>query len=243
MDKKKVYFLVLCFCLSLGIIGATYAYFTAMAVDEDTVSGNAATVTFGLKIEKITDVDNAFGLIPMRNDQAPSAAQMKCSDDLGSAACQLYRITVNADSDTVMFLDGYITTVRKEGIKTRIASVYTSDNEETFNTRFTPSDFVDRDFLSPHYFEVSANDDQGIKTGECVKQSNASFNRSDDSDCFLISNQQIGGSVGRMRVFYMMIWVFDDGKAQNYLQGMELAYQGTVTFVTAQGNEISATFD
>ena len=40
-----------------------------------------------------------------------------------------------------------------------------------------------------------------------------------------------------------MVWVFDNGQPQNDLQGMQLAYRGTVTFLTAEGNEISATFD
>ena len=40
-----------------------------------------------------------------------------------------------------------------------------------------------------------------------------------------------------------MVWVYDNGEAQDYLQGMQLAYQGEVTFITAEGNEISATFD
>ena len=40
-----------------------------------------------------------------------------------------------------------------------------------------------------------------------------------------------------------MIWVYDNGEPQDYLQGMQMAYTGKVTFQTAEGNEISATFD
>ena len=242
MNKKKIYFLIICICLSMGIIGATYAYFTAKSSDDNTVNGNAATVTFGLRVEKITDIDNAFGLLPMKNDQAPGAAQNMCEDDNGSAGCQMYKISVSSDSDTVMFLDGYVTTTTKENVETRIAALYTTDGE-SFNTRFTPSDFSDRDTLSAEYFDEKARDDQGIKSGSCVKKDNEVFSRDTDVNCFLISNQKIGGDVGRERDFYMMIWVFDNGKAQDVLQGMERAYQGSITFITAQGNEISATFD
>ena len=49
--------------------------------------------------------------------------------------------------------------------------------------------------------------------------------------------------MGRVREFYVMIWVYDNNKSQDYLQGLELAYRGEVVFVTAEGNEISATFD
>ncbi len=243
MDRKKIYFLVLCVFLSLGIIGATYAYFTAKAVDEDTVVGDAATVTFGLKVEKVTTIDMAFGLIPMKNNQAPGAAQNLCYDDLGNAGCQLYRVTVNADTDTVMFLDGYVFIEPKEGVETRLSSVYTDDEEESFYTKFTPNDFVDHIELSEEYLTNNDIGDLGIKSGLCEQREDGVVNREDDADCFLISNQKIGGDVGRKRVFYVMIWVYDNGKSQDYLQGMELAYHGSVTFVTAQGNEITATFD
>lgn len=251
MDRKKLYFLLVCICLAMGIVGATYAYFTAKAVDDSTISGNAATVTFGLKVERVTTIDMAFGLIPMRNDQAPGAAQNKCYDDLGNAGCQLYRITVSADSDTAMFLDGYVETTKKPDVETRIAAVYTDDNEQTFNTKFTPLDFVDRSTLSDEYLANNDIGDLGIKTGvrgvdDSFLEQNSihePYNRENDVGCFLFSNQQIGGSYGRTRVFYMMIWVYDNGLAQDVLQGMELAYRGSVTFVTAQGNEISATFD
>ena len=70
-----------------------------------------------------------------------------------------------------------------------------------------------------------------------------SLNHTDDYDCLVIKNQQIGGEVGKTKEFYVMIWVYDNGEAQDYLQGMQLAYTGKVTFQTAEGNEISATFD
>ena len=242
MDRKKIYFLAFCIILSFGIIGATYAYFTAKAVDDETVKGDAATVSFGLRVERVTTVDMAFGLVPMRNNQAPGAAHHQCYDDFGNAGCQLYRIVVSANSDTVMFLDGYVVTTPKEGVETRIASVYTDDNESTFHTAFDTDDFINKDTLSDEFLQNNSLDDQGIKTG-ARDSDEETLNRDDDVNCFLIKNQKLGGDAGRERVFYMMIWVYDNDSAQNQLQGMELAYNGSVTFVTAQGNEISASFD
>ena len=58
----------------------------------------------------------------------------------------------------------------------------------------------------------------------------------------MVSNEKVGGETGKEVNYYVMIWVYDNGMEQNELQGMELAYTGSVTFQTAQGNEIKATF-
>lgn len=233
VDRKMVYFLIGCISLALLIVGATYAYFTANATDANTVKGNAATVTFGLAVEKITTVDMAFGLVPMRNKQAPNAAKRGCYDDFGNVGCQMYKITIDADSDTVMFLDGYIViTPKDERLETRFTNVYV-DEEGNYYTGFTNEDFDSDTF----------DEDQFIKNGIRVSDVSLPLNRTEDSGCLLIQDEKIGGDLGKQRVFYMMIWVYDNGQAQDYLQGMELAYKGEVTFVTAEGNEITASFD
>lgn len=234
VEKKMFYFLIGCISFALVVVSATFAYFTASATNNNTIKGDAATVSFGLKVEKVTTVDMAFGLVPMRNSQAPNAAKQRCYDDHHNAGCQMYRITVNADSDTVMFLDGYVfVTPRDERLETRIASVFTDDEEENFYTKFTNEDFKSESFIEDAY----------IKTGNRGSAIDASPNRTDDYGCLLVQNEQIGGNFGRTRIFYIMIWVYDNGQAQDYLQGMQLAYKGDVTFITAEGNEISATFD
>lgn len=233
MNRKMFYFFICCVSTSLLIIGATFAYFTANAVDANTVKGNAATVTFGLAVDRVTTIDMAFGLVPMKNTQAPNAAKQKCYDDLGNAGCQIYKITINADSDTVMFLDGYIVvTPKDEQLETRFTEVYTDDGQN-FYTSYTNESFKLSTFDESRF----------IKTGKRGSDLETPLNHAQDYNCLLIENEKIGGDVGRQRVFYAMIWVYDNGQAQDYLQGMELAYRGEVTFVTAEGNEISATFD
>ena len=233
LDRKLMYFLGCCILFALLVIGATYAYFTAKASDNNTVKGDAATVSFGLSVDKITTVDMAYGMVPMRNNQAPKAASNKCHDDNNNAGCQLYKITVHSDSDTVMFLDGYVfMTPKDERLETRIANVYT-DDKENYYTKFTADDFKRDDFDESSF----------IKTGVRVTDSDTSPKRTEDYNSLIVSNEKIGGDVGRTREFYIMVWVYDNGEAQDYLQGMQLAYQGSVTFITAEGNEISATFD
>lgn len=232
-DRKLFYFLIGCVTFIITVVGATYAYFTADATDANTVRGNAATVTFGLSVDRVTTVDMAFGLVPMKNKEAPDAASQKCLDDLGNAGCQMYKITINADSDTVMFLDGYIVVTPADPLlETRFTRIYTTDGENFF-TSFTNEQYNMDTFEESRY----------IKTGARVSLPEEPLNHSQDSACLLIENEQIGGSLGRTREFYAMIWVYDNNEAQDYLQGMKQAYRGEVIFVTAEGNEISATFD
>lgn len=234
VNKRMIYFFICCISLVLIVVGATYAYFTASVTNENTVKGDAATVSFSLSVEKVTSVDMAFGLVPMKNNQAPNAAKQMCYDNLGNAGCQMYRITVDADGDTVMFLDGYIViTPRDERLETRFTSIYTEDNGVTFNTSYTLEDMQSDTFDEAKF----------IKNGVRTSIEPTPLNHTDDYGCLLIEDEQIGGEVGRQRVFYVMIWVYDNGEAQDYLQGLQLAYRGKVVFVTAEGNEISATFD
>ena len=85
LDKRQSYFIVCCICVVLTVVGATYAYFTASAKDENTVFGDAATVSFSLSVNRVTTIDMAYGLIPMKNIMAPYAASHKCKDDIGNS--------------------------------------------------------------------------------------------------------------------------------------------------------------
>ena len=201
-DRKMFYVLVGCITASLMIIGATYAYFTAKAVDYNTVSGNAATVTFGLSVDRVTTVDKAFGLVPMKNEQAPDAATNKCLDMLGNAGCQIYKITINADSDTVMFLDGYIVvTPKDEKLETRFTEVRKHKDSDDFHTLFSSEEVKSEKFDEEWY----------IKTGKRGGELETSLNPIDDYGCLFIRDKQIGGKEGRQKEFYVMIWVYDNG--------------------------------
>lgn len=241
-DKKRTnrmfYFCICCLILSLVIIGATFAYFAANATDEETVKGETATASFSMFVNRVTSVDMAFGLIPMKNEQSPYAAGNLCYDDNHNAGCQIYKITITTDSEDTFFIDGYINTITKDDVETRFTRVYPKviESEETtkevFETKYTKDDFLDDSF----------NQDEYIKTGNKT-DIDSPFNITTDYNCLLVRNEQIGGQAEKTIDFYVMIWVYDNGENQDYMQGMEQAYTGTVTFVTAYGNEIKATFD
>ena len=113
--------------LVVAIIGATFAYFTASADVSNNITGNMASVSFGLGVAKVTDAGDTSGLIPMSNsmvEQAVSKTAGKgvCLDDAGNAVCQIYEVTVTNNSTAAMFVDGYVALTGGSGIPTDYTS-------------------------------------------------------------------------------------------------------------------------
>ena len=106
--------------LVVAIIGATFAYFTATATNATNITGNMASVSFGLDVHKVTKADEKLGgMIPMSNSMVEAAVHNKndstntdkpeiCVDDNGNAVCQIYKISVTNNGTAGMFLDGYV---------------------------------------------------------------------------------------------------------------------------------------
>ena len=107
--------------LVVAIIGATFAYFTASATAINNITGNMATISMDLSIEKVIDPGEATGMIPMSNSMVETAVSGKqtgenatdksnhtCVDDNGNAVCQIYKVTITNKSSATMFTDGYV---------------------------------------------------------------------------------------------------------------------------------------
>lgn len=125
--------------LVVAIIGATFAYFTATAsAGENVITGNMASINFGLTVEKVTTVDETKGgMIPMSNTMVEAAASNSngvCTDDNGNAVCQIYRITVTNTGTASLFLDGYVTLTNADG------KAYTAPTDVTTWTNITGAD-------------------------------------------------------------------------------------------------------
>ena len=89
--------------LIVAIIGATFAYFTATANNTSMIQGNAATVSLGLSVTKISNGNK--GLVPQLEGTLSAAMKGKdntansgndmCIDGNDNTVCQVYKITVN----------------------------------------------------------------------------------------------------------------------------------------------------
>ena len=121
--------------LVVAIIGATFAYFTASASNNNVITGDMATVSLSLSVAKVSDIDRQNqGMIPMSNGMVEAAAlgsgNVTCKDDNGNAVCQIYKITLTNSSSAGQFVDGYVSLKGGSGVPTDWNS-YTGDNEPT----------------------------------------------------------------------------------------------------------------
>ena len=110
--------------LVVAIIGATFAYFTATANSTNDITGDMASINFGVQVLKVTKADEERGgMIPMSNNMVEAALSGKsdssatpgnyskdniCTDDNGNAVCQVYKIVVTNNGSAEMFVDGYV---------------------------------------------------------------------------------------------------------------------------------------
>lgn len=102
--------------LVVAIIGATFAYFTATATNDNTIAGNAATTRLQLAVEKLS-TDATGGLIPLDQEDPAGTAQLQqalsatqqCVDDNGNTVCQVYKITVTNSGSSTAVLSGSLT--------------------------------------------------------------------------------------------------------------------------------------
>ncbi len=120
--------------LMVAIMGATFAYYTATASNNDVIKGNMATIQFDLTVAKMTNVDETSGgLIPMSNNmmqKALTSAKGICLDDNGNAVCQVYKITVINSSTAGMFMDGYVSLTGGSGVPADYTT-YTRNTQKT----------------------------------------------------------------------------------------------------------------
>lgn len=137
--------------LVVAIIGATFAYFTASQTNNNVITGNMATVNFGLAVTPVVNPGVTNGIIPMSNNMiekavANGSTKGVCVDDNGNAVCQIYKITVTNSSTATMFVDGYVALAGGSGIPTdtatqtknhttmRWAQVFTTNDGTTYTT-------------------------------------------------------------------------------------------------------------
>ena len=280
--------------LVVAIIGATFAYFTATAnAGENVITGNMASINFGLTVEKVTTVDETKGgMIPMSNTMVEAAVSNEsvCTDDNDNAVCQIYKITVTNTGTASLFLDGYVTLADGEGKITYTAtdkgkdattktvmrwaqvfqngSTYTTAGSSTtgatgitFTSLDAPSDDTgfnndniktsgvtgtgtiggnEYDVINTNYIRIS--DHAATATG---------YTRTADVTSALVYNQYLDANGGTKYTqdYYVVVWLTETGTNQTPTSSDTIPnpnalnfFTGKVSFLSAQGSEVTATF-
>ena len=181
--------------LIVAIIGATFAYFTASATNNETIQGNAATVGLNLTVEKVSNGDK--GLVPQKPG-APLTSAMKgvdatansgddsCVDENGNTVCQVYKITVQNTGSAEAKLKGTLDLTKGEIANLKWTTVQNWDSKPTPDETKEGNDLVNDLTLSgedtQEYYVViwieeqdAPQEDTGSFTGS------VSFNAADGS--------------------------------------------------------------
>ena len=117
MTKVQVLVTLIIF-LSFCVTGVTYAYFAISAQDNQTITGNAATVDLTLNVTKIFPASantNTGVMVPQlsnsgsENSPLSSALKNGCVDGNKNVVCQVYQITIeNKGGTATQVVDGTV---------------------------------------------------------------------------------------------------------------------------------------
>lgn len=109
------YMIIAMLTLIVAIVGATFAYFSLQASDENTVKGNAAQVGLSLEVRKVS-VDATGDLVPLDElllekaikGDSETGSQM-CVDKNGNTVCQVYEVKVTNEGTAATAVNGTLT--------------------------------------------------------------------------------------------------------------------------------------
>ena len=109
------YMIIAMLTLIVAIVGATFAYFSLQASDENTVKGNAAKVGLILEVRKVS-VDASGDLIPLDETLLEKAIagdtateNQMCVDKNGNTVCQVYELKVTNEGTAATAVNGSLT--------------------------------------------------------------------------------------------------------------------------------------
>ena len=241
-DNKKKIFVIVCILFLVVFITGTYAYFAAQATSGNVINGETAVVSFGLSLEKVTDADVVKdGVIPMDDMYAPFAAKNLCYDEIDNAVCQIYKISITNTGNTNMFLDGYLNLkLVNDDDEMRFLKLYFDG--DNYCTSEDCVDAVENCIENIETCESNLNQFilQNVKTGISLEEKET-FSREDDVDSLLTEDEYI--ETGETKFIYVMVWIHNLDEEQDDLQGVQNVFHGKVTFLSSEGNEVTAIFD
>ena len=209
--------------LVVAIIGATFAFFSANATNEDITGSTAAAGGVELAVTPITATGS--NMIPLNlqdntnpanaatgdADQFAKALTGKCKDANGNNVCQIYSITVtNKSTTSAVQVRGTLTldTGAAANMKWQLLTNDTATTRATFATTV----------------------DKGVAGDVTV-----GGNTSKDGTGTTAASQTLAAS--GTATYYVLVWLEETGSAQETTDAAK-AFKGTVTFnaVDAGGN-------
>ena len=209
--------------LSLCITGATFAYFAISESNNNTITGEAATVNLTLTVDKVfptASSDNTGVIVPQLStsgsETSPLATALKngCVDANKNIVCQVYKIVAqNSGGTATQVADGWISFYSDSALtKNAITEI---ENLKwkliTSANATTPSNSV----LGTNA-DLEANSNKNIFADDIIMPTNSTF------------------------TYYVIVWVNETGSEQTLDAGK--TYYGKVEFSSSNGTGVTSGF-
>lgn len=210
--------------LLVSITGATYAYFAIEATNNNTITGNMATVDLTLSVTRIfptaSDVNTSVMVPQLSNNSAlGSALKGKCVDQNKNVACQVYKIVIqNAGGSATQVVDGKVSFYSDAAMTTDIGSTMPNLKWRLI---------------------TSAN----VSNPTNSVLGNNSNHTADATDTPFVSNLQM--ETDSIFTYYMIIWIneINTNQEDQSTETIEKSFYGKITFDSSNGTGVTSSFE
>lgn len=215
--------------LFICVTGATYAYFAISATNNNTITGNAATVNLTLNVEKVfpkETSENTGVIVPQLSTSGSAtsplanALKSECVDANENVVCQLYKITIeNKGGTATQVVDGAVSFFGNSTMTTDITTTMP-------NLKWKLIESVDT--ATPTNSKLGTNSD----------------NTANSTDTNFISNLTLSTNVSKN--YYMIIWINETRNDQPIDVTTDPenpnTFYGKIEFTSTNGTGVTSTF-
>ena len=210
--SKYILIFVLAFVVS--VVGATYAYFSFSKSEDGVITGDAAMVNLTLNVSKVLpNSQNNNVIVPQFGGSIlENAIRNGCVDDNSNIVCQVYKVDVTNGGSANLVVDGSVSFFSDEDMKNGLQSVIPNMKWSLISS-FDEGD-VSSLILGNNSVNVAGSDDVNFV-----------------HDITIVPNEK--------NIYYFVVWLNETGSPQD---GANSSFFGNVSFVSSNGNGVTAVF-
>ena len=212
--------ILILFC---SITGATYAYFAISATNNNTITGDAATVNLTLGVERIfptSSSTNTGVMVPQLSTSGSSTSPLAnalksgCVDENTNVVCQVYKISIaNVGGTATQVVDGWVSFYGNSAMTTNVTSVMPNLKWKLITSA---------DATTPANSVLGSNTDLVASSAENEIVSNLT----------MVTNSSFN--------YYMIVWINETDVDQPTDPGK--TFYGKVEFGSSNGTGVTSTF-
>lgn len=209
--------------LFLSITGATYAYFAISATNNNTITGNAATVNLTLSVTKVFPTatsTNTGAMVPQLSVSGSSSSPLStalkngCVDANTNVVCQVYKISIqNQGGTATQVVDGAVSFYGDSAMTTNVHTTMP-------NLKWKLITSVDTGTPSNSVLGTNADNEANSSANPFV------------SNLTLVTNA--------FSDYYMIIWINETNADQPSEPGK--SFYGKIQFDSSNGTGVTSTF-